>query len=244
MIDSVARRQGRQWDRRYLRLVIWAALLAYAIYLSGAAWADDTVGRVGDWGAQATISDVTGATLVRTGDLGSKLLTSQDERLAFQRPTVGDPRDEISCLALNIYFEARGEPDVGKVAVAHVVMNRVLSERFPDTVCEVVQQGGESQRYRCQFTWWCDGLSDTPRSKEDWQRSSEIALAVYWGQTQDPTGGAKWYHADYVKPAWRKDFVLGPKIGRHLFYTDTPDRRYQLASRQSSERRGGSTGRY
>jgi len=236
MIDRVANIRGGQWDRRTLRVTIWVGLLVYAVYLSGAAWAgqlDANAGYVGRWVARAVTTGETIATPagaeVKGGNLAG-MFTDKDERLAFRRPTLGDPRDEISCLALNIYHEARGEPDEGKLAVGHVVLNRVLSRRFPSTVCKVVQQGGELRRYRCQFSWWCDGRSDKPRNKRDWQRSSELALAVYWGQTEDPTDGALWYHADYVSPDWRTDFVQGPKIGRHIFYQEQPDRRYEVAA--------------
>ena len=233
MINKVANIRGGQWDRRYLRVAIWAGLLAYVVYLSGAAWAGPLAtksGYVGRWAAQAVTTVETVATEVRSGGLVSGLFASKNERLAFQRPTLGDPRDEISCLALNIYHEARGEPDEGKLAVGHVVMNRVMSSRFPSTVCDVVRQGGEVRRYRCQFSWWCDGRSDKPRNKQDWQNSSEFALAVYWSQTEDPTEGALWYHADYVNPKWRNDFVQGPKIGRHIFYQQHPARNYEVAT--------------
>ncbi len=148
----------------------------------------------------------------------------------FKRPTRAAPADEIRCLALNIYFEARGEPESGQVAVGHVVMNRVASSRFPGTVCGVVQQGGALRRNRCQFSWWCDGRSDKPGNKRLWEKSAELALKVYWGRTVDPTEGALWYHADYVKPAWRKTFDRGPKIGRHIFYSQGP-RGTQVAKR-------------
>jgi Cell Wall Hydrolase len=233
MIDRIAKFRGGRWDRRNLRLAIWTSLLVYAVYLSSAAWAgpiSETAGHIGLWPTRAVTADAAVASKVRDSSLAASLFASKEERLVFQRPTLADPRDELSCLALNIYFEARGESDQGKVAVGNVVMNRVLSKRFPGTVCEVVQQGGEVRRNRCQFSWWCDGLSDKPRSKQDWQRSSEIALAVYWGQTTDPTDGALWYHADYVSPAWRNDFVQVETIGRHIFYKEKPDRRYWLAS--------------
>ncbi len=109
-------------------------------------------------------------------------------------------------------------------------MNRVKSGRFPATVCDVVRQGGELRRYRCQFSWWCDGRSDRPRNRREWQKSSELALAVYWGRSEDPTQGALWYHADYVRPAWRHDFERGAQIGRHIFYRQSP-RQTQLVSR-------------
>src|SRR5438093_4776081 len=67
-----------------------------------------------------------------------------------------DDGQEIDCLALTIYHEARGESERGKLAVGHVVMNRTRSALFPASVCDVVRQGGQ-QRDRCQFSWWCDG---------------------------------------------------------------------------------------
>jgi hypothetical protein len=137
---------------------------------------------------------------------------------SLDRRTQGEPRKEIACLALNVYFESRSEPDLGKRAVAHVVMNRVASKKYPDTICEVVRQGGEVRRNRCQFSWWCDGESDEPGNRGEWERASTIALQVYWGRSADPTGGALWYHADYVRPVWRKKLLRGPKIGRHIFY--------------------------
>jgi len=104
----------------------------------------------------------------------------------FRKPTRAAPANEIRCLALNIYFEARGEPESGQVAVGHVVMNRVASSRFPGTVCDVVQQGGSLRRNRCQFSWWCDGRSDIPGNERLWEKSAELALKVYWGRTVDP----------------------------------------------------------
>ena len=141
----------------------------------------------------------------------------------FERPTSADLRDEIACLAQNIYFEARNEPDEGKIAVSHVVMNRVSAARFPDTICNVVRQGGELRLHKCQFSWWCDGRSDKPGSRSSWEHSVELALMVYWGQTLDPTRGALWYHADYVDPYWRGDFIQGRQIGRHIFYLQRPE---------------------
>ena len=133
--------------------------------------------------------------------------------------------DEITCLAQNIYFEARSEPVDGMLAVGHVVLNRVVSDRFPDTVCNVVRQGGERRRHRCQFSWWCDGRSDKPHDKVAWNAARLIAWFVYNGQTEDPTGGALWYHADYVNPYWREAFVAGPQIGRHIFYLNAESSR-------------------
>ncbi|WP_119459158.1 cell wall hydrolase [Rhodospirillaceae bacterium SYSU D60014] len=137
---------------------------------------------------------------------------------------------EVECLALNIYFEARSEPETGKRAVAHVVMNRVADPRFPDDVCAVVQQGGEWPRHRCQFSWWCDGQSDEPTDRRAWVRSKALAQQVYWARSADPTNGALWYHADYVAPSWGQVLAQAGKIGRHIFYLDQKKPKLQLAS--------------
>jgi spore germination cell wall hydrolase CwlJ-like protein len=129
-----------------------------------------------------------------------------------------DVGNELECLALTIYFEARGETDVGKLAVGHVVMNRASHPQFPQRVCEVVQQGGEEFRYRCQFTWWCDGQSDQPTEWSAWEKSKALARLIYWDASRDPTAGALWYHADYVRPRWRGRLARAAKIGRHVFY--------------------------
>ena len=127
-------------------------------------------------------------------------------------------RQQIECLATTIYFEARGEPDAGKLAVGHVVMNRVASDDYPDTVCQVMKQGGAKKLHRCQFSFYCDGRSDDPKDKAAWRHSQALARAVFWDFSPDPTGGARWYHADYVSPAWRNHFDKGPVIGQHVFY--------------------------
>ncbi len=129
--------------------------------------------------------------------------------------------EEIECLALAIYFEARGEPGDGQVAVAHVVMNRVYDARYPKSVCGVVRQGGYAILNRCQFSFHCDGRPDVPVDSASWQRATGLAKRIYWGFSQDPTDGALWYHADYVAPSWGTRLARGPKIGRHIFYSET-----------------------
>lgn len=142
---------------------------------------------------------------------------------------------ELSCLAQNIYFEARNEPEKGRRAVAHVVMNRVASPRFPTSVCDVVRQGGSGRLFKCQFTWWCDGISDDIKNAEAWQDAIGLARRVYSGQSKDMTDGALFYHADYVTPYWRKAFDKGPQIGRHIFYTYKQQAMNAQPSQQSAE---------
>ena len=139
------------------------------------------------------------------------------------RVDVGDGSESsdaanLGRLALNIYHEARGESASGKLAVGHVVMNRVADRRIPATVCAVIRQGGEQVRHRCQFSWWCDGRSDAILDTGAMSKALSIAREVLSGDHDDPTDGAMWYHATRVSPDWRKDFAEGPTIGNHIFY--------------------------
>ena len=133
-------------------------------------------------------------------------------------PAPTDLRSSLDCLALNIYHEARGEPFKGRVAVGQVVMNRVAHPRFPGEVCSVITDGGEWPKGHCQFSWWCDGRSDRPRDTVAWRESRTLARDILLGVHGDPTAGALWYHATTVSPLWRRDFIEGPQIGRHIFY--------------------------
>jgi len=132
-------------------------------------------------------------------------------------PARADEEREIRCLALTIYYEARGEPEAGQLAVGHVVMNRTRNANFPSSVCDVVQEGGE-RRNLCQFSWWCDGLSDRPKDRAALYRSLSIAEQIYLGCRADPTRGALWFHTTGVKPSWSKKFGRAQRIGDHLFY--------------------------
>src|SRR5262245_54546256 len=127
-----------------------------------------------------------------------------------------DPAAELDCLAKTIYFEARGESEKGQRAVAAVVLNRVRSSRFPDTICDVVHQGGTASR-DCQFSWWCDGLSDKPKDRKAWERAVAIARDVING-APDPTKGALYFHETHVSPSWRTQLRRVATIGSHIYY--------------------------
>ena len=138
-------------------------------------------------------------------------------------PAAKSEDSEVRCLALTIYFEARGESELGQLAVGHVVMNRIRDADFPRTVCGVVQQGSEA-RNQCQFSWWCDGLSDRPRDKSALRESLKLAMQIYRGCTNDPTAGALWYHTSEVRPAWSTKVGRPQKIGAHVFYRGKPEK--------------------
>lgn len=133
-------------------------------------------------------------------------------------------RDELICLALNDYFEARGESLRGRVAVAQVVLNRARDERFPRDLCQVITQNLSAEQHLCQFSWTCDGLPDEPREEASWRQSLLLAVAVLrvTNGIDDPTGGALWYHADHVSPDWATRLQQTASIGAHAFYTDRP----------------------
>jgi spore germination cell wall hydrolase CwlJ-like protein len=146
-----------------------------------------------------------------------------------QLPNIPDRSAE--CLALNMYHESRGQGIAGELAVSAVVLNRVNDKRYPNTICEVVEQGptraswqDPQVRYplknRCQFSWYCDGKSDTPRNKKIYNRMYNLADAILGNEISflDITGGATHYHADYVLPAWAKTKTKTVEIQDHIFY--------------------------
>jgi len=151
------------------------------------------------------------AVIVATADVSASSL--ENGKKAGNSP-------DLHCLAQNIYFEARGEPMVGMVAVGHVVLNRAADSRWPRRVCSVIKQGGYKKRHRCQFSWWCDGRSDQPMDSAAWKESLHVAKMIKNGAANDPTNGALWYHAVSVRPVWAKKLDRYARIGQHIFYTD------------------------
>lgn len=121
---------------------------------------------------------------------------------------------EQHCLALNIYWEARGESRNGMIAVGWVVLNRMHSTQFPPTPCEVVYQGGEQPP--CEFSWWCDGRSDRPRDAYSWRRALIAAADLLVNPPPDPTRGALYYHSTSIPRPWNRPQTV--QIGRHVFY--------------------------
>tara|TARA_R100000963_G_C4645051_1_gene109167 strand:+ start:529 stop:960 length:432 start_codon:yes stop_codon:yes gene_type:complete len=131
----------------------------------------------------------------------------------------------IVCLALNIYWEARNQSVLGKIAVAQTTMNRVYDARYPDDVCSVVYQGQKYSwkpynmvRHKCQFSWYCDGKSDEPKNKDAWESSLRIADGVYNSKIYDIVDGATHYHAYYILPSWSASKTKITRIDDHIFY--------------------------
>lgn len=125
---------------------------------------------------------------------------------------------QIRCLTDNLYFEARGEPRRGQIAVVDVVFNRAESAKFPDTPCEVVYQ---RNRRGCQFSWTCDRHPDRVRNRELYENLEELVTDLYVEREEaQVTRGATYYHANYVKPRWSRVFARTATYGNHIFYRE------------------------
>ena len=137
--------------------------------------------------------------------------------------------EDVMCLAKNIFFEAAVESTAGKVAVAYVTLNRVESNKYPNTICDVVYEGshfanGHPKRDMCQFSWYCDGKGDVPNPGRAWDSSQELAKRVLKNHHQkaliDITDGATHYHASWMEsyPRWSKERKVMASIDNHIFY--------------------------
>jgi len=150
------------------------------------------------------------------GDLAMRLLQAV---VAAQMSTASVPADKIedvTCLAQNLWFEARGSSAEDQLAVAHVVLNRVADAGYPGAVCDVVWQPK-------QFSWTHDGLSDHVRfdnviDRRVWKHLVQLSMVTLAGEAADPTGGATHYHAAYVSPYWAGHMDLVVRIDDHLYY--------------------------
>ena len=186
------------------------------------------------------INWVAGVGVLTLGLIGSTVAYPS----TFQDPIPGEiftetDSPELYCLAMNIYHEARADNIAGQYAVADVVLNRVKDTRYPNTICEVVKDGKYKEswktkqypelpnserkfipiRHKCQFSWWCDGRSDTAFDKDSWMRAQDIAQKlVHVGSYRGITEGATHYHATYVSPIWASDLDQIGRIGSHIFY--------------------------
>jgi len=133
-------------------------------------------------------------------------------------------QQQVECLAENIYFEAAFEPTDGQVAVAFVTLNRLKTGLFGSDICGVVKQKSQNV---CQFSWYCEAMPLHLSTNKLLTRSSnpvynsvrDLATSVYmnYDSMHDPSKGALFYHADYVKPGW-KNMRTTAVIGRHIFY--------------------------
>lgn len=119
---------------------------------------------------------------------------------------------EMGCLALNVYHEARGESLEGQLAVAVVTLNRVTSDRYPESVCEVVWQPA-------QFSWTRDRARYFPEDLDQWNEAMAVAKMAVNEDHHFRLGNVTHFHARHVKPGWSDTLDFVAQIGNHLFYS-------------------------
>lgn len=121
------------------------------------------------------------------------------------------PNAETDCLARAVYFESKGEPLAGQLAVAEVIINRSESGRFPKTLCGVVKQRG-------QFSFVHGGsLPSVPRSSAAWREAVGIAQVAIQDLADGKAPDALFFHAKRVSPSWH-GLTRVATIGHHVFY--------------------------
>lgn len=161
---------------------------------------------------------------------GSLLITSVITPIAAEAIDEEYRQEQQICLAMNIYYEARGSNLADKAGVADVVLNRVNDRRYPDSICEVVHQGKQKPSWKdpnkmvmvrdaCQFSWYCDGKADNPQDEDRWNEALLIAYNMMeHGKFRGITEGATHYHATYVNPRWASTLQQVGRLGAHIFY--------------------------
>ena len=204
----------------------------------------------------AVLSVISSLALPLTAAQAGSLLTNSEQRRAKQQQTIQaravalNPKEwssmrelnpvvfrkaaldaQTGCLAIALYHEARGENQLGQIAVAQVILNRVKSRKYPDTVCRVVYQNTHRLN-RCQFSFACDGRSDGPQANPSWRKITALAKAIMcqascgYHVRRDPVlsklgasfSRASHYHATRVRPYWSRVLNRSGRIGRHIFY--------------------------
>jgi spore germination cell wall hydrolase CwlJ-like protein len=150
----------------------------------------------------------------------AKLTTPEPEPKADDKRSLGQlvqayadkdvPDSEHECLAGAVYFESKGEPLQGQLAVAEVILNRAKSGKFPTTICGVVKQ-------KSQFSFIRGGrFPPIARGSEAWRKAVAIAHIAKKNLAEGGIGKAMFFHARYVSPRWRLTRVTS--IGNHIFY--------------------------
>jgi hypothetical protein len=219
----------------FLRPTRWAALVFAAVLASSSASADvlitpgagarlsadayEPYGAGTDYASLtpasvAPMPSVPGLRAYRAPSRVPPLRYTRDYLRSLPKATGGE---EWACLTEALYFEARGESVEGIFAVAEVILNRVDSSRYPDTVCGVIHQG-TGQLFECQFTYTCDGKKETIAEPRAYEMVGKVARLMLNGKPRTLTGGATHYHTKSVAPRWSRVYARTTTIGYHHFY--------------------------
>lgn len=134
-------------------------------------------------------------------------------------PSIAFTKEDVKCLALNDYHEARSETTVGRIAVAYVVINRSRDGYWPRSICGVIYQQKSGV---CQFSWTCRGYVQEIKDRLAWGNSIKLAKAMLDPEQRikDPSKGALYYHTLQRNPRWRLNLKPVMATGNHLFYKD------------------------
>lgn len=168
--------------------------------------------------AQGAFDPVPGVTTVQSAHVLGLDEVKAAPAAIFRGLTPTDSYRALNCLTSAIYYEAGNEPEDGQRAVAQVVLNRVRSALWPNTVCGVVYQGSERTDYKCQFTFSCDGAMARLPAAAAWVRARRVAQQALAGRVYAPVGLATHYHTLAVRPDWSSSLSPVAVIGAHIFY--------------------------
>ena len=197
--------------------------LLFTIALTGAAQARE--GYIFNASAEAVVEAQNNPVLPPTAGRGdvAATLTSWTHKIK----TFLDTRIiQENCLATAVYFEARSESQLGQLAVAMVILNRVKASNSSSSICGVVYRGA-SRLNACQFSFACDGKADLVDDAQAWKTAHAVTALALADDSKIKDGPmqilatATNYHADYVDPYWSKSLNRLTKIGRHIFYSQS-----------------------
>lgn len=172
--------------------------------------------------AMTAVPDVRLAALTSLPSVEDRNIASAPSSVAYtdaflNTVPVASGGSEWECLSEALYFEARGETVQGLFGVGEVILNRVDSGAYPNTICGVINQG-TGREYACQFTYTCDGIADHVGNRAAYNRVGKVARLLIDGAGRDLTDGATHYHTTAVSPSWARRFPQTARIGVHLFY--------------------------
>lgn len=233
---ALARHEARRRFRPARRLLVAGGFLVLAdLAASGAPHVAEIVGTIANRMAErsGSVAEVSAPQAKLTRAEPAKLRTgtgptqaddvgelSFDSKAVDPLPPPPYSSEQRACLARAVYFEARGEPIEGQIAVAQVVLNRVAADAWPKTICGVVYQGAERGE-KCQFSFACTDNRRSLEGASGWEQSKWIADDVAAGRARlSELDGVLHYHAKSVRPIWRLSMRPVRTIGHHVFYLD------------------------